>query len=69
MVRPYLENKKDKTFVDHWLLDEDLATFVTPWQFEQLNTFERALLARRIQEERSSIARFVRETWAGLASA
>jgi hypothetical protein len=27
VVRPYLANKKDKTFLDHWLLGDDLAGY------------------------------------------
>ncbi len=51
VVRPYLANKKDKTFLDHWLLEENLSQFLTPWNFEQLNTVERVLLAQRIAGE------------------
>ncbi len=51
VVRPYLANKKDKTFLDRWLLEENLNEFLTPWNFEQLNTVERVLLAQRIAGE------------------
>jgi hypothetical protein len=51
VVRPYLANKKDKTFLDRWLLEENLHEFLTPWNYEQLNTVERALLAQRIAGE------------------
>jgi hypothetical protein len=46
VVAPYLANKADKTFLDHWLLDADLARYFEPWAFAQLNTFERILLLR-----------------------
>ena len=60
-VRPYLANKKEKQFVDHWLLNEDLASFLKSWDFEQLNTFERIMLAQRIEGEQAITARLVRE--------
>src|SRR5262249_51256046 len=30
VVRPYLVNKKDKTFMDRWLLEEDLSQYLQP---------------------------------------
>src|SRR5207244_172081 len=45
VVKPYLANKKDKTFLDRWLLEEDLSAFLQPWQYGRLNTVERILLA------------------------
>lgn len=29
VVKPYLENKKDKSFVDYWLLHKDLSAFIS----------------------------------------
>ena len=58
-VLPYLVNKKDKTFMDHYLLGEDLSVYLAPWQFSQLNVVERILLADGRPEERDSIARDV----------
>lgn len=46
-VRPFLENKLDKTFLDHYLLDADLSRYTDPWSHGRLNVFERILLARR----------------------
>jgi hypothetical protein len=60
-VKPYLANKRDKQFIDKWLLKEDLQEYVTPWKFAQLNTFERILLGMRIPNERATMARLVRE--------
>ncbi|HMO37683.1 MAG TPA: hypothetical protein PKA06_16705, partial [Gemmatales bacterium] len=31
VIKPYLANKKDKTFLDHWLLDQDLSSYLNPW--------------------------------------
>ena len=33
VVKPYLANKKDKTFLDHWLLGSDLQRFLQPWEY------------------------------------
>jgi hypothetical protein len=47
VVRPYLANKRDKTFLDHYLLDDDLRAWLDPWAFGQLNALERILLLGR----------------------
>ncbi len=47
-VRPFLANKYEKTFLDHWLLEEDLAAYQNAWEFAQLNRVEQVLLARRM---------------------
>ncbi len=61
VVRPNLANKKDKTFLDHWLLEDNLSDYMTPWQFEHLNTVERILLAQRIAGEPAKTARHVND--------
>lgn len=48
VIRPYLANKKDKTFLDHYLLDDDLTGYLEPWKYGRLNTLERILLGKRI---------------------
>ena len=62
-VQPYLRNKKDKTFLDRWLLEDDLAEYLQPWAYARLNVVERTLLARRIDGERAHTARHVRDTF------
>jgi hypothetical protein len=61
VVRPYLANKKDKTFMDHWLLGEDLGEFMQPWYYGRLNTVERVLLAERIRGEPARTTRELNE--------
>ena len=51
VVQPYLKNKKDKTFLDHYLVGDPLDEFLQPWEFGRLNIVERILLARRIGED------------------
>ena len=57
VVSPYLANKKDKTFLDHWLIRDDLRRFKEPWEYGRLNTVERVLLAQRIDGEQDRTAR------------
>src|SRR6185503_16673701 len=62
-VAPYLRNKKDKTFIDEYLLGTDLRRYLEPWRFAQLNAAERAFLIARLQAEGTDIARHLRELW------
>lgn len=57
VVKPYLENKKDKTFMDHWLLGHDVGRYLEPWEYGRLNTVERVLLAQRIAGELDKTSR------------
>ena len=51
VVKPYMANKKDKTFLDHRLLDTDVSRYMLPWEFGRLNVPERILLAQRVPNE------------------
>ncbi len=57
VIRPYLGNKKDKTFLDAWLVGADLTGYVRPWHYSQLNALERILLSQRIPGRSSATAR------------
>src|SRR5262249_36444678 len=48
VIQPYLRNKKDKTFLDHWLIGSDVSGYLKPWEYGRLNTVERVLLAQRM---------------------
>ncbi len=61
IVKPYLANKKDKTFLDHYLLGSDLKSFTLAWNHSRLNTLERILLAQRIAEELNSTKMLLRD--------
>jgi len=61
VVLPYLRNKKDKTFMDHWLIGADLKMYLEPWAFGRLNIVERILLGRQIRERKPHLARFVKD--------
>ncbi|MCA9147917.1 MAG: hypothetical protein KDA92_01395 [Planctomycetales bacterium] len=62
-IKPYLSNKFHKTFMDDYLLDNDLADYLSPWNFEQLNTAERVLLAKRIDGELTQTLTLLENQW------
>jgi hypothetical protein len=55
IVKPHLANKIDKTFMDQWLLGQDLAGYLRPDRFGKLNAAERALLAGRVKDVASAL--------------
>lgn len=61
VVKPYLANKAHKTFFDRWLLGDDLGSYRDPWAYGRLNTVERILLSERLDGERATGARALRE--------
>ena len=61
-IRPYLANKKEKQFLDHWLLGNDLADYTTLWRYQQLSAAEKALLAIRVPQAREMVRRELAET-------
>jgi hypothetical protein len=63
VVKPALANKKDKTFMDDFLLETDLTRYLQPIAYARLNVVERALLAQRAKGEAANIARSLRELW------
>lgn len=63
VVRPYLANKKDRTFLDDCLLERDLTGYLQPWAYGRLNAAEQCLLALRIPGEAAHVARHLREQW------
>ncbi len=61
VIKPYLENKKEKQFIDHWLLGDDLSPYTQLWRYNQLNAAERTLLAMRLPDARETVRRELRE--------
>jgi len=52
VVKPYIANKKEKTFMDSYLLSlRNLKDFMTPVEFERLNTFEQILLGEALEDD------------------
>lgn len=63
VIKHYLANKKDKTFLDHWLLETDLTFYQEPWHYARLNVMERILLAQRLNGEVSITTRQLNDQW------
>ena len=63
VVAPHLKHKRDKTFLDLWLLDEDVAQFISPWKFARLNAFEKILLSQRLETQSADIIRNTNEAY------
>ncbi len=61
VVKPFLANKKEKTFLDHWLLGNSIVEYAKPWRFEQLNIVEKILLAQTLEAERTEVRKYVRD--------
>ena len=63
IVAPHLENKRDKTFLDLWLLEKEVSQFARPWKFARLNTLEKILLSQRLEEQSGDIVRNINELY------
>ncbi|MCP3692670.1 MAG: hypothetical protein GY917_10790, partial [Planctomycetaceae bacterium] len=63
VILPYLANKKDATFVDHWLLNAKLDRYLDPWHHGRLNTLEQVLLGKRLQDESAHTLRAIRDRY------
>ena len=63
VVQPYLANKRDKTFVDQWLLDNASASYLEPWEYGRLNIVERILLSQKLKGEKALTARHVKDLY------
>lgn len=61
VVRPHLASKMEKTFIDHYLLDDDLSGYLRPWAYDRLNLVERILLGIRVEGRAASTARIMRD--------
>lgn len=57
VVGPYLKNKKDKTFMDHYLLGDNLSAYATVEASSRLNAAERVLLAGKLKAQQAGLAR------------
>ncbi|GAA5495012.1 hypothetical protein Rhal01_01182 [Rubritalea halochordaticola] len=54
-VRPMLANKRRKAFIDHYLLDHDLAPYLELAKYQNLNVIEKALLAHKLPGKNKEI--------------
>lgn len=63
VIQPYLRNKKELTFLDEYLLDRPLDSYLEPTRFRRLNAAEQALLGQRLPDRKKTIQRRLREVW------
>ncbi len=63
VVLPFIENKRDKTFLDEWLVGDNLGGYLKPWAYQQLNIVERILLAERTAGESGNTKRHVTDLY------
>jgi hypothetical protein len=63
VVRKHILNKRERTFLDQWLLEEDLSQWLEPWRFSRLNIVERILLSQRYADRRDDLVRHVAELY------
>ncbi len=57
VIKPYLRNKRERTFLDRFLLGDDLSAYRAPWAYGRLNAVERILLGARDPGTRPGIGR------------
>lgn len=57
VIKPYLRNKRELTFLDRFLLGDDLTAYRAPWSYGRLNAVERILLSARDPGTRPGIVR------------
>lgn len=62
-VLPFLKNKLHPTFFDDYLTEAPLKDWGNPWEFEQLNTFERILLSERLPERRERLRQGIADAY------
>jgi len=61
IIAPYIKNKKDKTFLDVWLLKGDLKPYLKSWAYQRLNIVERILLAQTLKTFKDSTGRHIKD--------
>lgn len=63
-IKPLLVNKRHRTFIDDFLLKNNLTQYLSPWRYQQLNAAEKALLARAIPAQKKAILNDLRHSYA-----
>ncbi len=61
VVKPHLINKREKQFLDHWLLEDDLSGYARLDRYNRLNVAEKVLLARRVPALRETVIKELKE--------
>lgn len=55
VIIPHLANKKDRTFMDDYLLGRPLDSYFEPFEFARLNVVERILLSQKDEKRRQAL--------------
>ncbi len=63
VVLPYYANKRDKTFLDDYLMGKPVQGYLPAWNYGRLNVVERILLSQRMPEQAAVTAREIRDLW------
>jgi hypothetical protein len=63
VVLPYYANKRDKTFLDDYLLGKPMQGYLPVWNYGRLNVVERILLGQRLPDQAAVTARDIRDVW------
>ncbi|MBF0543156.1 MAG: hypothetical protein HQM08_01920 [Candidatus Riflebacteria bacterium] len=63
VIKPFLSDKHDKTFMDNYLIGADLSNYLKPWAYERLNIVEKILLTERITDQVSATERHVTDLY------
>ncbi len=63
VVRPNLASKRERTFMDDYLVGDDLSQYLDPWKYERLNVFERILLSQRLEKQSADIVRSLQDQY------
>ncbi|MCU0865850.1 MAG: hypothetical protein MUC36_18865 [Planctomycetes bacterium] len=63
VIAPLLRNKLAPTFLDRWLLGDDLRDQLEPWAFGQLNLIEQVLLGKRLGGDAGAAIARAQQEW------
>ncbi|QTA80960.1 Uncharacterized protein dnl_32770 [Desulfonema limicola] len=61
VILPFIENKKNKTFLDKWLTGQDIDQYNDPWEFSQLNIVEKILLLQAGSKDKNRAGKYVKD--------
>ena len=61
VVKPFIANKRDKTFVDRWLLELAEVADSHPANYRRLNAAERVMLGAALPDQRELISRNIQD--------
>jgi hypothetical protein len=68
VVQPVLASKVQKSFLDLYMVGEDVSSFTGTTKYQSLNTLERILLASKVKELVEPTLKFLKDSVAGIPS-